>query len=104
MIYEKKEDGFFLKTVQSRSLCITVEMRKLWRGNAGRGEFTIKINKEQLLESPTQGRINGSLCAVELLAKKHCVLLGRKWLNNRKKPGKKHHYFIMCLLLKCLHQ
>lgn len=56
---KKKEDGFFQ---QNRSLCIIIEMHKFWTGNSGRGEFTIKINKEQLLESPTQGRINGSLC------------------------------------------
>lgn len=104
MVYEKKEDGFFHKTSQSRNLCIIVEMHKLCRGNAGRKEFAIKINKEQLLESPTQGRINGSLCTVELLAKNNCILLSKKWLNNRKKTGKKHHCFIMCLLLKCLHQ
>lgn len=45
-------------------------MHKLWTGNSVRGEFTIKINKEQLLESPTQGRIKGRLCEeVDLLAK-----------------------------------
>lgn len=37
-------------------------MHKLWTGNSVRGEFTIKINKEQLLESPTQGRIKGTVC------------------------------------------
>lgn len=56
-----------------------VEVHKFWTGNAGRREFTIKINKEQLLLSPTKGRINGRLCEVaDLLAKNHCILLGRK--------------------------
>lgn len=65
--FMKKEDGFFHKIRQSRSLCIIVEVRKLWAGNAGREEFTIKA---QLLGSPTQGRINGRLCEeVDLLAK-----------------------------------
>lgn len=70
--FMKKEDGFFHEIRQNRSLCIIGEVHKLWTGIAGRGEFTIKINKEQLLESPTQGRINGRLCEeLDLLAKNH---------------------------------